>query len=219
MQSNQIKCPACGAILEPYATRCNSCGNDMHNVQASQTVLAFTEKLDEIEAKRPHPLILNDDIGCGAAILWFFFFWILLPVNAIKMIMKKDESELWDHTDARQESMIMNFPIPISKSEILDFATLASSRVTTVPMLSTLKDQAKYRIKWNKIWTKKLEQINTKASIAMKSDPHTLALVNQLMENARNINARNSKNQGIMLGISAGVAFLVVAFFIIIGIS
>lgn len=216
MQNNPRKCPECGALLEAYATRCGSCGYDLQNVQASQSVVSFAEKLDEIEASRPQSQKSDKDVGFGTIVLGMFFYWILLPIKAFKMLTKKDESDLWCNIDTREENLVVNFPIPVAKSEILEFTTLAASHIMPVSAVSTLKDEAKYKLKWNKIWMSKLEQINTKANIAMKEDPKALAEIKCLVDKAKATIQQNDKNQKIMLAICVGLPLLTLILLMIL---
>ena len=84
-------CPTCGASIESFQTRCSSCGNEVNEIRASETVQAFfhrLESLSELEYQRDvqqekenrysetHPTETRK-ITFGTILLWLFFFWIL----------------------------------------------------------------------------------------------------------------------------------------------
>jgi DNA-directed RNA polymerase subunit RPC12/RpoP len=84
------KCPACGAIAETFATKCSDCGTEFRNIQASQNIIKFFEKLDDIESKRIENIYENktseDSIGFGK---WLFFWYIILPLKIINFFIDK----------------------------------------------------------------------------------------------------------------------------------
>jgi len=86
------KCPNCGAPVETFQTRCSSCGHELNNIQTSETVQAFFQKLEaqsnlEYSANKIREMQeINESqaksknhkkIGFGTILLWLFFFWIL----------------------------------------------------------------------------------------------------------------------------------------------
>ena len=45
------KCPACGAIAQSFATKCSDCATEFRNIEASQNITKYFEKLDELCTK------------------------------------------------------------------------------------------------------------------------------------------------------------------------
>jgi len=86
-------CPSCGAPVESFQTRCSNCGHELNQIQTTQSVQDFFQRLEALsnleyranksqeinekqESQKPH-----EKIGCGTVVLWLFFFWILwIPI-------------------------------------------------------------------------------------------------------------------------------------------
>lgn len=190
------KCPACGAIAESFATKCSDCGSEFRNIEASGSVIKFFEKLDEIEATRATEFYTQNTgnkITLGTILLWLFFWYILIFIKGIQLILATSKSAKWSTTDARKEELILNYPVSVSKENILEFLTLSASKINSTSYLTIFSEDTKYKNAWNKIWLKKIEQINSKASISMKTDTKTYNEVESLVINARNIVKENTK--------------------------
>lgn len=72
------KCPACGAIAETFATKCSDCGTEFRNIEASQNIIKFFEKLDDIESSRKDSIYGNADksnIGIGTILKYLFLVY------------------------------------------------------------------------------------------------------------------------------------------------
>lgn len=207
------KCPACGAIAETFATKCSDCGTEFRNIEASQNIIKFFEKLDEVESNRKDSIYqtTNNDsnIGIRTIIKWLFFWYILLPLKLLSFFINKSKPAKWSTTDSRKEELIMNFPVPVSREEILEFLNLASSKINSNTYFNAFSEETKYKDAWNKIWLKKIEQIQSKASMAMKNDKKSLEDVNRTTESARlTIKSNNKKVLHIALGFITLLAVL-----------
>jgi hypothetical protein len=44
---NVRKCPACGAAIESFQTRCSSCGHELNSVRVAGSIQAFVRKLEK----------------------------------------------------------------------------------------------------------------------------------------------------------------------------
>lgn len=208
------KCPACGAIAESFATKCSDCGNEFRNIEASGSVIKFFEKLDEIEATRNNGFYAQNvqkSIGVGTVLLWLFFWYILIFIKGIQLILSTTKSAKWSTTDARKEELVLNYPVPISKETILEFLTLSASKINSSSYLTIFSEDTKYKNAWNKIWMKKIEQINSKAILSMKGDSKSYAEVQKIVENARNTTKENIKKVFRVLGLGA----IIILIFII----
>lgn len=214
------KCPACGAIAETFATKCQDCGTEFRNIEASQNIIKFFEKLDEVESNRKESVYENtnsdSNIGIGTVIKWLFFWYILLPLKLFSFFTNKAKPAKWSTTDSRKEELIMNFPVPVSREEILEFLNLASSKINSNTYFNAFAEETKYKDAWNKIWLKKIEQIQSKASMAMKNDKKSLADVNLTTENARLTIKSNNKK---VLHIALGFITLIAVLFIWVAVS
>jgi len=204
------KCPACGAIAESFATKCSDCGTEFRNIEASGSIIKFFEKLDEVEATRNNGFYTQNtgkSVGLGTVLLWLFFWYILIFIKGFQLILATSKPTKWSTTDARKEELVLNYPVPVSKENILEFLTLSASKINSSSYLTIFSEDTKYKNAWNKIWLKKIEQINSKASISMKSDTKTYAEVQTIVDNARNITKENTKKVFRVLG--TGVIIIV----------
>jgi hypothetical protein len=183
------KCPACGAISQSFSTKCSDCGNEFRNIDASQSITKFFDKLNEIELTRKDNLFssekLSSNLGCMTVVKWMFLYPILLPYNLIIYLINKSRPAKWSTTDIQKEEMIMNFPVPNSKEDIIEFITLSVSKIQTIGLMKMLNEEGKYLSKWNDIWKKKCEQIYNKAKFSMGEDKKTLQLLEEMLIGAK----------------------------------
>lgn len=179
------KCPACGALVQSFNTKCSDCGNEFRNIDASQNIVKFFEKLNEIELKRTDNVYssskLSSNLGCMTIVKWLFLYWILIPYHLVIYLINKSKPAKWSTTDVQKEEMIMNFPVPNSKEDILEFITLSVSKIQTIGLMKMLNEEGKYISKWNSIWKKKCEQIYNKAKFSMAEDKKTLKLLEDML--------------------------------------
>lgn len=199
------KCTACGAIAESFATSCPDCATEFRNIEASKNIVTFFEKLDKIESNREEKVYNNDakknNIGLGTILKWLLFWYIMLPLKIIVFIINKSKPVKWSMIDARKEELILNFPIPVSREDILEFSTLAASKINQNTYYDALSEETKYKDAWNKVWLKKADQIHSKANLSMKSDKKSLEEVNNICLSIRSIIKKNSKKKlNIILG-------------------
>jgi hypothetical protein len=179
------KCPACGSIVGAFKAICSDCGTEFRNIDASQNITKFFEKLDELESNRKDSLFDNQNKESGTSIgtllKWWFFWWILIPIKSINFIVNKSKPAKWSTTDSRKEEMIMNFPVPNSREEIIEFITLSISKIQNISILKQLDEEGKYLAKWNSIWKKKAEQVYTKAKLSMTDDKATIQSIKEML--------------------------------------
>lgn len=147
------KCPACGAMLQSYSTRCPDCGYEFRNIQANGGIQRLFEMLNEVESQsREDTTTIMGSFGRAYGDLFASSFG-----------GTKDTR--------RKKAIIQNFPIPTTKEDILEFLALA------VPLAKkpSMFDQDFSRREMYPIWRDKCEQIIMKAKFSMKDDPQTLA--------------------------------------------
>ena len=188
------KCPACGSIAQSFASKCADCGTEFRNIDASQNITKFFEKLDELESNRKDVLFNTTEdksgFSVGTLLKWWIFWWILIPLKLINFIINKSKPAMWSTTDSRKEEMIMNFPVPNSREEIIEFITLSVSKIKQVSFMKKFDEEGKYINKWNSIWKKKAEQVFIKAKLSMKDDSSTVKSIEQILLDARVIKAK-----------------------------
>ena len=147
------KCPACGAVLQSFTTKCSDCGFEFRNVEANCTIQHLFELLNEVEANSK-----EDAEGLLGGLGKFYADSFASSFGGTKDTRKK-------------KAIIQNFPIPNTKEDILEFLTLA------VPLAKKpgIFDQDQTKREMYPVWKAKCEQIIMKAKFSMKDDPATLA--------------------------------------------
>ncbi len=183
------KCPGCGAIVQSFATKCSDCGIEFRNIEASHNITKFFDKLDELESNRKENLYDNQKKDLGTSVItlikWWLFWPILLVLKPFTYLINKSKPAKWSTTDLRKEEMIMNFPVPNSREEIIEFITLSVSKIQTISFIKRFDEEGKYITKWNSIWKKKAEQIFTKAKLSMNDDKSTIQSIEQMLVDAK----------------------------------
>lgn len=139
------KCPGCGAIVESFTTRCSYCGLEFNNIGTVASIQTLMQQLRDFDAKNGGIEIINMFTG-GT--------------------MRRNQ---------KKKQIIMNFPFPTTKNDILEFLSMA------VPL-------AKYRGGFGgaedanilaPAWKAKCEQLIMKARLSMTDDPNTLAVIEE----------------------------------------
>lgn len=146
------KCPACGAVLQSFTTKCNECGFEFRNVEANCSIQRLFELLNDAEANS------RGDAKGLVGRMYADMFDQVFGGTQDTIIRKK-------------KAIIQNFPIPNTKEDILEFLTLA------VPLAKKpgFFDQDQTKREMYPVWKAKCEQIIMKAKFSMKDDPATLA--------------------------------------------
>lgn len=182
-------CPGCGAQTDSFQTRCPHCGYEYRNIQAARSITDFLNRLDEIESTRTEDAYdskkASGKLGCGTLLMWYFFFWILLPYNIIVFLINKSKPPKWTATDTRKEEFILNYPVPFGREDIIEFVTLSASKIQRLGLYKRFSDEGKYIAKWNSIWKQKCQQVFSKAKISMVDDRKTLAALEEMMKSSR----------------------------------
>ncbi len=203
------KCPACGAIIPSFTTVCPDCGYELRNVGVSNSISEFTKKLDEIENLNSNKGEFyidygksgrNSSITVGIILKWVLFYWILIPIRIFNMLINKNLN--LSSVDQRKKEFIANYPIPAAKEDLIEFMTLATSRVAPISMISYLNEDSKVSTHWNDVWIAKIKQIEKKASISMKSDKTAMSDLTDLSAMAYSQIEANKKSMIIIYSVA-----------------
>lgn len=146
------KCPNCGELLDSFRSHCPSCFYEIRDARSSNSVRELALKLERIEAqKMPH---------------------IEEKKSVMKMLVGKDFKEDDEIEEAqerfdeqkRQEkaNLIINYAVPNTKEDILEFMILASSNID---VKKGIDDEV------TKAWLSKLDQVYERAKILMGNTP------------------------------------------------
>lgn len=150
------KCPACGAIVQSFQTKCSDCGQEFSNIDANTSIQKLFKLLNDAEDTRA-----NDDTSN--------------PLLALgKTYSKMFQSALGgDKIHRKKVEIISSFPIPNTKEDILEFLSLALPK-TKSKFFGSTKEQSEIA----KTWKQKCEQIIMKARFSLKEDKKILDEIN-----------------------------------------
>lgn len=154
-EGSSKKCPACGAPVASFNTKCSDCGHEFRDVQANNSISSLFEKIQKIDEDSS-----NDKSGG--------FLGELFDSQKKKRVEQKI-------------SLISSFPIPNTREDILEFLVMAvpQSKVKSTSFFGKLTSPQVGSSQWMSdgpkwAWTEKCEQIIMKARFSMKDDKKTL---------------------------------------------
>ncbi len=130
------KCPNCGALVEPLAVRCSTCGYEFKQVEVRDSVKELAAKLEEFDM---HYVDKPLQKSMGESLMG-------------KLVDTSASDKL--HLDMRRAeakgTIIQNFPVPRAKEDLFDFAVSMQSQWQSTssmdPSMRILKNayKAKY---------------------------------------------------------------------------
>ncbi len=146
------KCPNCGELLDSFRSHCPSCEYEIRNSKSSSSVKEFALKLETIESQKMQNVEQKNSL--------------------MKMLVGKDFRSEKDIEEARyrfeaqkqeeKANLIINFAVPNTKEDILEFMILASSNID---VKKGVDDEV------SKAWISKLEQVYERAKMLMGNTP------------------------------------------------
>jgi hypothetical protein len=175
---NIRKCPACGAEVPAMTAVCLSCGHEFSNVQVTNSVQAFFQRLDALDSQMK-------DTGSAGAVLG------MLGLGGSSSVEK------------RKLGIIEGFPVPNTKEDLLEFVITASSRIDT---RSSLELGANFQTvqNHNKAWRAKLQQAYTKAKIVLGNEPAAMNQVESIIAGFQQAEKKaKTKQRAMYIGIGA----------------
>ncbi len=154
------KCPACGAPVQSFATKCSDCDHEFRNIDSSKTVNDLVKLLEKAEERAR-----NTKSGGGL-------------VGGL-MAMIDGETAMEKRIFEAQASVISTFPIPNSKEDILEFLALSVAQVNSIkigPMIKFAGTSGTYghKITYKNAWLSIANKVVMKARFSMKEDQKTL---------------------------------------------
>ena len=141
------KCPNCGDIIDAYESVCESCGYEIRDRKALNSIREFAAKIQEIEKTRAR-----------------------VKENPLKILYFGHSTT---DTDKKIISLLSSFPIPNSKEDLYEFIVLSYSNINT-DVYDTGGNQFKEndaRLAISNAWKAKLEQAYQKAKLVFAGDP------------------------------------------------
>lgn len=197
--ANIDKCPACGAFRQSFAAVCPDCGYEFTDIQTSNSLQQFANKIEEYDRL----IALNEPerkgLGFWTIVAWFVFFPIMFAIFVIKKVRAKHE-ELRGNEKLKSEA-ILNFPIPNSRGDLLEFAMLVENKVKPLSAFNAITSSGMNVQKWNKVWIDKASHIEKKSQLALADDSAGRNSVSTSCSNARSIYNKNNTLQWTMMGV------------------
>ncbi len=153
------KCPACGAIVQSFQTKCADCGHEFSNIEANASIDKLFKMLNDAEDMRKEDLDTSN------------------PLKAMGSFYAKSFSGMTGpgKIDKKKMEIISNFPIPTTKNDILEFLSLAIPKAKQIGNFLTKNNlENKAHNEFAQVWKTKCEQIIMKAKFSMREDKKAL---------------------------------------------
>lgn len=162
------KCPACGAMVQSFQTKCPECDHEFSGIEANTSINKLFQMLNDAENERKE----SGGVSVGKAIGGMF-------AKAYGI------GNTGDKVDNKKMQIIKNFPIPTTKNDILEFLSLAVPNAKkTGNLFNKEEPEIKAHNTFVPVWKSKCEQIIMKAKFSMKDDKNSLA---EIMEYAKEL--------------------------------
>ena len=194
------KCPACGAMVSTFSTRCSECGFEFSNVEANKSASTLFEKLQALEMEKARELAhheesknkqlmaLSERHNSGSTLTKIF------ANNGEAQNEERDDLIRTLEKGARQIerkyldakiNMIKVFTVPNTKSDLLELLSMASSSAYDNDGVIGPEEE---------VWLQKTDQIYQKLVICAAGDTVTLnqatnmivSLIKRLPNNYKN---------------------------------
>ena len=188
------KCPSCGEVLESFLSTCPSCGHEIRDTKSSTAVRELAHKLERIEAQKMPAFEEKKSV--------------------MKMVFGKDfnesngaeeAQERFDERKAQQKSnLIINFSVPNTREDILEFMILASSNINVKHGVDDIVTKA---------WISKLEQVYQRAQLIMGNSPDFAMIRNIYDQKRSELKSRKFKGLATAAFIVGGYMLLMAFIF------
>lgn len=185
------KCPNCGEVMGSFLTICPACGYEIRDVRSASSVREFAIKLENISAQKMTSFKEQTSV--------------------MKIIFGKDFKEGDEANEAfarfesqknqEKASLIINFAVPNSKEDIMEFMILAASNID---VKKSIDDDV------TKAWISKLDQVYQRAEISMGKRPDFLQI--KTIYDRKKKEIKNKKLKGVLIGVGC-----VVGWFFLLG--
>lgn len=146
------KCPRCGEVLEAFLTVCPSCGHEIRDAKSSTSVREFALKLEAISAQKMPAFEEKKSV------MKMVFGKDFKEDDEAKEALRRFESQ----KDYEKASLIINFAVPNSKEDLMEFMILAASNIDVKHGVEDVVTKA---------WIAKLDQVYQRAEISMSRHP------------------------------------------------
>lgn len=183
------KCPSCGEVLPSFLSTCPSCGHEIRDTKSSTAVRELALKLEGVEAQKMPAFEEKKSV--------------------MKMVFGRDFNESDEAEEAKERfdeqkaqekaNLIINFSVPNTKEDILEFMILAASNIDIKRGVDDVVTKA---------WISKLDQVYQRAQLVM-GDSRDFAMIKSIYDQKRS-ELKSRKFKGL-----AKTAFLVGAYLLL----
>ena len=139
-------------MLDAFRSHCPSCGYEIRDARSSSSVRELAQKLERIEAERMAP------IEEKKSLIKMVFGKYFKEEDEVEEAQKRFEK----HKRQQKTNLIINFSVPNTREDILEFMILASSNID---VKKGIDDEV------SKAWLSKLDQVYEKAKLLMGNKP------------------------------------------------
>jgi len=236
-------CPSCGETLESFQGRCKSCGHELTNVKAANSVQSFFERIVGIKMEEEKESAAQTAarakgrkalITAGIVVLiitagvsvYFLHEWGTVPAPflvgsiafsvllfAIAAFGLSFKAVSFSRSENEAKSLIENFPIPNAREDLLEFLILSSSKIEPAYGLNY---GARKQRAWNQIWATKIRQVQDKIELTFAADRELLGTAKKIQAKTEQI-ATQARKRAIVL--AAVVAALIVVPIVLITVA
>ncbi|UQA80172.1 zinc ribbon domain-containing protein [Gardnerella vaginalis] len=179
------KCSNCGEIIGSFVTVCPTCGKEIRGIHSVSSTQELVTKLENISAKK---MPITEE---KRSVMKMVFGKDFKNEDALKEAL--DDFE--DQKDEEKASLIINFTVPNSKEDIMEFMILAASNINAKKGTDDVITKA---------WIAKLDQVYQKAKIIMSDNPSFVELKNMYENKKKEIKRAKLKLYSILTGLFIG---------------
>lgn len=183
------KCPNCGETLKAFTTVCPSCGYEIRDVKSSNSIQELALKLESIAAQK------MPSFEEKKSLMKMIFGTDFKEENEAEEALKRFEAQ----KQREMASLIVNFSVPNTKEDILEFMLLAASNIN---VHHGVDDDV------SKAWIAKLDQVYQKAKLSMSSHPDFSEIESIYNQKKQELKMRKIKVFLIIAGCAIGCFFL-----------
>lgn len=191
MENNVLNfCSSCGDIINSFVTNCPSCRYEIREAKVSNSVKELVTKLESIESRQ---MQITEE---KKSLMKMVFGKDLKDEDEMQEAARRFESQKIQE----KVNVIINYPVPNTKEDILEFMILATSNINT--KLGIDDDLSK-------AWIQKMEQVYQRAELTIKNS-RDLNPIKNLYNNKKN-EIEKKKKKGVLMvvgGISAYFALM-----------
>lgn len=167
------KCPKCGQEIDSMTTSCPWCGCQINYKEAVNSITTFNQELQKIDTEKIQAIEAVDkefQEQINKA-------WRDKKKEELESKKGDQENKIEERYNEKKENYVMNFPIPNTKEDIVQFMTLLASHIE-----KSLKGNSDVS---TEVWVSKFNQVKTQAEIAMSHDEalsKVLSIYDETME-------------------------------------